>query len=100
MNDVCIPLVLVANVINNWVTGMLESSTCGSCDIDYDKKYVIFRDWVNMKGEVVSLTVKGSDIMDSYRKHGEGKLPSWILTHPYPEDFAKRVFIRLLDTID
>ena len=38
MNDVCIPMVIVANVINNWVTGMLESSTRGSCDIDYDKK--------------------------------------------------------------
>lgn len=89
-----IPISVVANYINNWVTGLLEGSSSQS--VEPDKKYVLIRNWCTPEGKIVSLSVKGSDIMDSYNKHGMGKLPSWITNHPAPENFARRVFLYLI----
>lgn len=88
-----IPIAHIADYINNWITGMLEATENQS--VESDKSYVVIKNWTNLAGNIVPLAIKGSDIYNSYNKHGMGQLPSWILRHENPEDFATRLFIYL-----
>ena len=89
-----IPMEIVADYINNWVTGMIEATDSQS--VKSDAHYVLAKDWINSVGHVTELVVTGKEMMDSYNKHGRGQLPSWIVKHPSPEDFAKRIFLYLI----
>lgn len=81
--------------INDYLTGMLEASTCGLAEpFDTSLNYTLFDDWTNLKGNVVKLVVPGTVFMEAWRNCGTMVLPTFFETIPSPT-FVERLWKKI-----
>lgn len=67
--------------INDHLTGLLESWTCGLSEpFDASKNYILFKDWVKPDGTVAKLVVPGSIFVEAWKNCGEAILPKFFET--------------------
>jgi hypothetical protein len=66
--------------LNDYFTGLLESWTCGGeTRLNPDHGFVLFNDWVNIKGEKVKLILPNKLLSQCWHNHGTCKLPEFFI---------------------
>jgi len=65
--------------LNEYFTGLLESWSCsGEISIPMDKAFVLYDDWLDLKGDVRELILPNRLLHQSWHLCGTSKLPEYL----------------------
>jgi len=81
--------------INNHLTGMVESATCGCAEPLKEGNYRFLRNYKKTNGEILDMYVPHTCLIEGYHNYGTSRLPSHLVEKLFNDDLLIRVWSHL-----